>query len=307
MAATQVDVLLAGIRDTSGEPLAAGKVHTYEAGTTTDKTTWTDIDKTTTAANPIILDANGRAQIYAEGNYKFVIKDSDDATVYTWDDLTYKLLDSDTYYSGNSTGSSNAYALSNSIPISAYVEGQRFSFFPNFTNTGSATVNIDSLGPKAIKYPYGDTLIGAEIRQNNIAEIQYDGTDFILKGMPPDLNGAWSPTVTGIGDTISSVSIEYSDYVKLGKLIFLTMRFNFATSSTSVSAVEFNAPYPIAFDNQFIAAHGRDASSGSTVSSPIHARAETTGDKVVVGKNDGTNFGNGGNRYINIFGYYFAA
>jgi len=84
-----VEVLLNGLRDANNAMLAAGKVYTYAAGGTTDKATYTDIDLTTPAANPIILDAYGRAQVYADGIYRFVVKTSADASVYDWDDLPY--------------------------------------------------------------------------------------------------------------------------------------------------------------------------------------------------------------------------
>jgi len=87
--AIQVEVLMAGLTDSSGDALAGGLVYTYSAGTTTNKTTWTESDKSVAAANPVVLDANGRALIFADGNYKFVVKDSDDVTLYTWDNLEY--------------------------------------------------------------------------------------------------------------------------------------------------------------------------------------------------------------------------
>ena len=87
--AFQVDFLLAGLTDTNGDALTAGKAHTYDAGTTNNKTTWTESDKSVAAANPVILDAYGRALIFADGNYKIVVKDSDDVTLYTWDNLEY--------------------------------------------------------------------------------------------------------------------------------------------------------------------------------------------------------------------------
>lgn len=86
--AIQIEVLRAGI-EYNGAALASGKVYTYKAGTTTNKTTWTDAAKTTPAANPIILDSNGRATVFGDGVYKFVIKSSADVTIYTWDNLTY--------------------------------------------------------------------------------------------------------------------------------------------------------------------------------------------------------------------------
>jgi hypothetical protein len=87
--AVQVESLWNGLTNTSGNPLNGGKVYTYEAGTTTAKTTWTDANKTTAAANPIILDSVGKALIFADGNYKFVIKDSSNNTLYIYDNLRY--------------------------------------------------------------------------------------------------------------------------------------------------------------------------------------------------------------------------
>jgi hypothetical protein len=64
--------------------LAGGKVNTYEAGTATPKATYTDESEDTANANPVILDANGRADIWLDsGSYKFVITDSADVEVDT--------------------------------------------------------------------------------------------------------------------------------------------------------------------------------------------------------------------------------
>lgn len=89
MSAIQIDFLLAGIRDLSGNPLNGGLVYTYSAGTTTDKATYTDKDKTSPATNPIVLDAYGQSQIYADGIYKVVVKTSAGTTLYTWDNVKF--------------------------------------------------------------------------------------------------------------------------------------------------------------------------------------------------------------------------
>lgn len=70
--------------DLNGEPLASGKVYTYEVGTTTPKTTYQDAAGTVAHTNPIILDSFGEATIYISGDTKFVVKDSDDVTIRTY-------------------------------------------------------------------------------------------------------------------------------------------------------------------------------------------------------------------------------
>lgn len=77
--------------DTSGNPLAAGKLYTYQAGTTTPQATYTDNTTTTPHANPIILDANGEiaANVWLDPtlSYKFVLKNSSDVTQWTLDNV----------------------------------------------------------------------------------------------------------------------------------------------------------------------------------------------------------------------------
>jgi len=90
MALGVVEFLLAGFTDNSGNPLASGKVYTYKAGTTTDKAVYTDSAGATPETNPVILDSNGRKQVYASGSYKFVVKTSADVTLYTLDNLFFE-------------------------------------------------------------------------------------------------------------------------------------------------------------------------------------------------------------------------
>lgn len=63
------------------------KLYTYEAGTTTPKTTWKDEDKTTEHTNPIILNSLGEppgGEIWIDGDYKFTLTDADDAVQTGW-------------------------------------------------------------------------------------------------------------------------------------------------------------------------------------------------------------------------------
>lgn len=78
-----------------------------------------------------------------------------------------------------STGSANAYVLTLSpVPI-ALVAGQEFEFKANFANTGTATLNVNSLGVIAIKKLDGATaLISGDIANGQIVKVKYDGTNF---------------------------------------------------------------------------------------------------------------------------------
>ncbi len=62
-------------------PLTGGKIYTYLAGTTTPVATYSN-DSGTTNTNPIILDADGRANIYLDDSvaYRFILKDANDVT-----------------------------------------------------------------------------------------------------------------------------------------------------------------------------------------------------------------------------------
>ena len=77
--ARQVDFLAAGL-EKDGDPCTGCKVYTYETGTTTAKTTYLDRLKAGNQTNPIILDSEGRAEVFADGLYTMVIKTVDDRT-----------------------------------------------------------------------------------------------------------------------------------------------------------------------------------------------------------------------------------
>jgi len=74
--------------DAAGAPLAGGKVYTYTAGTTTPK--GSQVSRTGAAnANPVILDANGEANIWLlSGTYKIKVDNSADVEQWVVDDVS---------------------------------------------------------------------------------------------------------------------------------------------------------------------------------------------------------------------------
>ena len=160
--AYQVEHLLAGVLDNNGDPLAGGKVYTYEAGTTTNKTMWVDANKAVAATNPIILDAQGRANVYGDGNYKLKYTTSTDVVVDTPDNLFYAIPSTTTTlsvvtktadYTVTSTddvvlvnaasGSVNIY-----LPASGTVTGREFTVVK--IDSGTNTVTVDPNGSETI-------------------------------------------------------------------------------------------------------------------------------------------------------------
>ena len=77
--------------DNSGNVLTGGKIYTYAAGTTTPATTYTSSTGLTANSNPIVANAAGRLTdevwLTSSQNYKFVLKDSNDVLIGTYDNI----------------------------------------------------------------------------------------------------------------------------------------------------------------------------------------------------------------------------
>jgi len=79
--AVLIDILAAGVVDAAGDPLAAGQVYVYEPGTTTKVDVYQDADLSVAHANPLTLDAAGKAEAYVNEAVRVVIEDSTGASV----------------------------------------------------------------------------------------------------------------------------------------------------------------------------------------------------------------------------------
>ena len=77
--------------DNNGLPLNGGLLYTYQAGSTTPLTTYTDIGGSVANTNPIVLNTSGRLanEIWLTYgyNYKFVLQTSSGTTIGTYDNL----------------------------------------------------------------------------------------------------------------------------------------------------------------------------------------------------------------------------
>lgn len=85
------------------------------------------------------------------------------------------------------TGSADAYAVAPVPAIAAYAAGQVVTLKPGNANTGAATVNVSSLGAKAIKMADGSDLQANAMVATGAYMLVYDGADFII--VNPSLAG----------------------------------------------------------------------------------------------------------------------
>lgn len=87
--ATSLAPVITQLLDNLGDLLNGGTIDTYAAGTTTRLATYTDLAGAVPNANPVVLDAYGRATVRLTDGvaYKFVIKDSGGNAVQTIDNI----------------------------------------------------------------------------------------------------------------------------------------------------------------------------------------------------------------------------
>jgi len=74
--------------DANGNPLAGGKLYSYDAGTTAPRPTYTDYGGGTPNANPVILDSRGEANVWLDSAlYKLKLTSATDVEIWTVDNV----------------------------------------------------------------------------------------------------------------------------------------------------------------------------------------------------------------------------
>lgn len=140
--------------DNSGNPLTGGFIYTYQAGTTTPLATYTSSTGSTQHQNPIQLDAAGRVpggEIWLNYvyKYKFILKDSNDVTIATYDNVGGSFNTSPIIANFTGTGSQTAFVLASS-PASEdstqiYINGVYQQ--KNTYSVAAATINFSEAPP----------------------------------------------------------------------------------------------------------------------------------------------------------------
>lgn len=93
------------------------------------------------------------------------------------------ILKTSTPYYIVATGSSNNYLYTENAGVfTNYYDGLALAVKVPVDNTGVSTININSLGAKAIKRSNGNDVSAGMLKANSIITVRYNGTVFILQG-----------------------------------------------------------------------------------------------------------------------------
>lgn len=291
-----VDILLAGIRDSSGQPVSGANIHSYDAGTTTPRSLYSDYKKLSAASNPYVADSNGRAQLYGDGLYKLVIKDAaDSATLYTWDNLPYFLDPGPMVYAGTAGGTANAQTITLSPAPGALASGLTISWKSVGTNSGAVTINPNGIGAYALKDSAGNALLAGALISGVFYEATFDGTNFILTGDIYSAWRTWTPSCTGSG------TLTYTGLTITGRYCLITpklMHVIVSSGGTIAGAgtdINFSAPPTYSLANAMDNTLACSVQANGDVYRPGSCKATT---QFVVRRHDSSNWPVGASNFV---------
>ena len=194
----------------TGAVLTGGKIYTYAAGTTTPATTYTTSQGAIAWTNPIVLDAAGRVSGSGEIwltdgiNYKFVLKDSNDVLIATYDNI--------------SGINSNFVAYTNSQEIQTATSGQTVFTLTTMqyqAGTNSLSVFVDGVnqyGPGA-QYSYIETNSTTVTFNSGLhvgAEVKFTSTQQQGAGAVDASQVSYTPAGTGAVTTNVQAKLRQS-------------------------------------------------------------------------------------------------
>jgi hypothetical protein len=187
----------------AGVPLVGGKVYTYAAGTSTPLATYQDSTGTVSNTNPIILDSRGECNLWLlpANAYKFILRDSADALIWTVDNINLGINFSNVIITG---GSINGVTIGNIAPGTAV--------FTDLTATGTVTFN----GVTQMQIPAGPTAdrtdqpVDGMIRYNSTTD-QYEGNTSVTGQTISTLQ--LTGTVTAVLTTANPHGLSDGDYI----------------------------------------------------------------------------------------------
>jgi len=174
----------------------------------------------------------------------------------------------------NSVSGADTITATASPTLAAYAAGQMFYFVAAGDNTTSVTLNIDSLGAKAVTRDGATALAAADIKSGEVVVVVYDGTRFQVVSQ---LNSAGNATFANVSIT-SALNVGGVATLS-GNLVFnstaqrvtadmsngtVSNRFAFQTSTTNGNTQVNSIPNGTSTTAQFIAYNNSDPNNASS-------------------------------------------
>ena len=130
------------------------------------------------------------------------------------------------------TGAVNAYSCALTPPISAYTAGTSYWFRAGNANTGSATINFNGLGPKAIVKQVNQQLTAGDIKAGQWVMVTNDGLAMQMQSQPGSPGNGEVQSVFGRSGPVTAQNGDYTtaQVTESGNLYFTNSRAQAAFS-----------------------------------------------------------------------------
>lgn len=141
-------------------------------------------------------------------------------------------------------GGTDAYAITVTPAPTAYVTGQVFRFRANTANTGTATLNVNSLGAVTIVKNVSTALDTGDILAGQIIEVVYNGTNFVLQSMVATTSLATTYTSGTTNKNAADASTTQNIPHGLGKIPkYVRLTFQIERSVSPGAIIQSTAVY----------------------------------------------------------------
>lgn len=117
-----------------------------------------------------------------------------------------------------SSGSANAYVVTYNPATTQLITGRQYPFIANFSNTGTATVNVDGHGVKSLTKSGANALTSGDVSTGQLVETFYDGTNFQMTS-PISINKNIYFSVNKNGSSQSGIITTTDTKITLGTAI----------------------------------------------------------------------------------------
>jgi hypothetical protein len=170
----------------NGVPLSGGKLYTYAAGTTTPRATYTSSSGSTPHANPIVLDSGGRVpggELWLTNgvSYKFVLKDSTDVLIATYDNIVGINASTDAALVTYNEGDIGAVTYTVRAKLQQTVSVKDFGATGDGTTNDTVAIQAALDTGKSVYIPQGTYLVSSALQLKTTSQMVFgDGQQSVL-------------------------------------------------------------------------------------------------------------------------------